>query len=354
MIKEILNCQGIKVFRQNRPVLDIDQLAVRTGELIALLGPNGSGKSTLLKVINAILPHKSGTVYIFGEDLQSTDTRELRLRCSFVFQDPMLLTDTVYNNVALPLRFHGIPEDGIERKVHEVLAEFRCMHLATRLSSQLSGGETQRVCLARALVSEPELLLLDEPFAALDPSTRLGMLSELRQMAVQRKMTVLLVSHHFSEVLEFAERALVLEEGRIVQDDRPEFILRRPTNETVAKLIGMDNIFTCQIETTDKGNLLRLPNRVTLPWQGSGTGQRVCCLPGDALDIQSEVLTNDQRVLLNGIIQQITPGVGVYRAVVDCQGLLLVARLPRDRVGHLTVGEPVQVVFDPQELHLLE
>jgi tungstate transport system ATP-binding protein len=354
MIKEILNCQGIKVFRQNRPVLDIDQLAVHTGELIAVLGPNGSGKSTLLKVINAILPHKSGTVYIFGEDLQSTDTRELRLRCSFVFQDPMLLTDTVYNNVALPLRFHGIPEDGIERKVHEVLADFRCTHLAKRLAGQLSGGEAQRVCLARALVTEPELLLLDEPFAALDPSTRLAMLSELRQMAVQRKMTVLLVSHHFSEVLEFAERAIVLEDGRLVQDDRPEVILRRPANETVARLIGMDNIFTCQIEATDTGNLLRLPNGVTLPWQGSSTGQRLCCLPGDALDIHCKVVTDDQQLLLKGIILQITPGVGVYRAVVDCQGFLLVARLPRERAGNLTAGEAVQVLFDPQELHLLE
>jgi len=354
MIEEILNCQGIKVYRQNRPVLNIDQLAVRSGELVAVLGPNGSGKSTLLKVINAILPHKSGTVYIFGENLQSTDTRELRLRCSFVFQDPMLITDTVYNNVALPLRFHGIPEDGIARKVHEVLADFRCTHLEKRMAGQLSGGEAQRVCLARALVTEPELLLLDEPFAALDPSTRLEMLYELRQMAVQRKMTVLLVSHHFSEVLDFAERAIVLEDGRLVQDDRPELILRRPANETVAKLIGMDNIFTCQIETTDTGNLLRLPNGVMLSWQGGGIGQRICCLPGDALDIHSGVLTDDQRVLLKGTITQITPGVGVYRAVVDAQGFQLVARLPRERACNLKAGETVQVVFDPGELHLLE
>lgn len=354
MTQEVLNFYNIQVCRQQRRILSIDDLVVKAGELVAVIGPNGSGKSTLLQVINTLLPYNSGTLRVFGDNAQSADKRELRLKCAFVFQDHMVLRDTVYNNVALPLLFRGIEAREIELRVAEMLELFQCAHLAGRLADQLSGGEAQRVCLARAMVSNPELLLLDEPFAALDPSTRATLLSELRQLAVQRGMTVMLVSHHFNEVLDFAERAIVLMDGYILQDDSPEGILRRPVNETVARLIGVDNIFSCQLEMTDARSVLHLPNDVRIPWSGDATGNRLCCLPGDAIDIYpaERWVEKMDPGAMKGIVCRVSPGVGVYRVIVECGGVKLVARLNRERAEKLAAGDSVRVTISADEIHL--
>ncbi|HWR08506.1 ABC transporter ATP-binding protein [Sporomusa sp.] len=357
MRQVVLEIADIKVFRNKRQTLTIETLAISAGEIVAIVGPNGAGKSTLLQLINMHLSYKTGTMILFGEDVARADKHSLRRRSSMVFQETMLLDDTVFNNVALALRFRGMAERDIKGKVNKVLADFHCAHLATRMARKLSGGEAQRVCLARALVYEPELLLLDEPFAALDSPTRNTLLAELRLVAIARGTTVILVSHNFNDVLYFAERAVVLQEGCIVQDDSPAVILRRPVNAIIASLIGMDNILPCQVEKQGDDIFIQLVNGVRFAWMGEVVPvATVCCLPGDALYIFDEQLSYqyNSSIVMEGNVSKIVPGIGMYRIMVETKGVSLTVRVPREQVtSRVSIGMHLKIAFNPMEAQLV-
>lgn len=355
MSQTVLELADIKVFRNKRQTLQIETLAITAGEIVAVVGPNGAGKSTLLQLINLHLPYKTGKMLLFSQDVAGADKHSLRLRSSMVFQETMLLDDTVFNNVALALRFRGLAEPELTTKVNKALADFKCAHLATRLARKLSGGEAQRVCLARALVYEPELLLLDEPFGALDSQTRNILLAELRQVAIEQGTTVILISHNFNDVLYFAERAIVLQEGHIVQDAAPEVILRQPVNAVIANLIEMDNVLPCQVERQGTDNIVQLGNGVRFVWQGEAApAARFCCLPGDALYLADEVGQEQSLVIIEGRVAQIVPGIGMYRIMVEAPGLALTVRAPREQVANkMLIGMPLKLAFNPGEVQLV-
>ena len=352
---EILALNEVAVYRGGKePVLQIDSFAMKRGEMAALVGPNGAGKSTLLQAINLLQPYK-GEIRLFGEKAGVDKARALRRRTAMVFQETLLLEGSVFANVAMPLRFRGMAAGEIKARVEQALAVFGCAHLTERPAKGLSGGEGQRVCLARALVSEPELLLLDEPFVALDVATRSALLEELRQLAKQKNMAVLLVSHHFSDVLYFAERAVALFAGRILQDDEPENLLRRPVNEKVARLVGMDNLFSCTLETIDDRQFLRLSESLAIPYEGiAGAAPSFCCLPGDGLSlaVEDEALLAEGWFLLEGKVERVLPGIGVYCVLVRAGGLLWKARLPLAHGGATFVpGDTLCLRFRPEEMH---
>ncbi len=339
-----------------RKVLDVASFTVCRGELVALVGPNGAGKSTLLQVANLLHPHR-GSIALFGADAARADKTALRRRCALLFQEALLLDDTVFANVAWPLRFRGVSQAEIAARVRRALADFRCDHLERRRARTLSGGEAQRVSLARALATDPELLLLDEPFAALDPATRSGMIGELRQLAEDRGMTVILVSHSFADVLCFAERAVVMFNGRIVQDDRPETVLRRPADEQVARLVGMDNIIPCRLEREGEEAYIRLANGLRFPCAGTAADRPVsaCCLPGDALRLWDDRLAaaSVPWVVAEGRLQRLLPGIGADRLLVQAGGITLAAQVPRGYIPAGGPGEPVKLAFDPAEAHIV-
>lgn len=352
----VLELSNIKVIRGSKQVLDIHSLALNRGELVSIIGPNGAGKSTLLQVINLLIPISQGSIRLYGKDDREIDKRHFRRRCSLVFQDALVLKDTVFNNVALPLRLRSHPKKEITERVMKALAAFRCAHLASRLAHQLSGGEAQRVCLARALVCEPELLLLDEPFTALDPLTRMELGRELKQVAIENNMTVLLVSHNLYDVLHFTHRAIVMQNGRIIQDDIPETILRRPANLATAKLIGMDNIISCELQPNGEGTEVRLPNGLTFLHSAILTqaGHGYCCFPGDIFSNSVTTSIANKSVRLNAQVTQITPSIGVYYIQVKCQGLDFNLKVSRETaMTYFALDESVQLVFDPQEAHFI-
>ena len=355
MSKPIVEIGNIKINRNNRWVLDIQHLAIQQGEMVAVVGPNGAGKSTLLQLMNLLTPYQEGELKLFGRPVKETDTLFLRRRCAMVFQDSLLLNDTVFNNVALALRFRGSPAKKIKEEVGEVLAAFHCLHLIDRMARSLSGGEAQRVCLARAMVHQPELLLLDEPFAALDTPTRIALLADIKRVAQRCGITVVLVNHNYDDVLYFAERAIVILSGQVIQDNRPEIILRQPVNRVVADLTGMDNILPCKI-AEDKG-IVWLSDDISFVYPGNVVpSATICCLPGDILHIVDEGLEEqqDKMVVIKGIVHQIIPGVGIYQVVVDVQGLMLTLRVPRERViDWLKLKMIVQVAFDPEDAHIV-
>lgn len=353
----IIDLTGVKVYRNKRLTLNIEHLEVASGELVAIAGPNGAGKSTLLQVINMLLPYQQGTLNLFGKAInKQSELDAARRQSSMMFQETLLINGTVYDNVALPLIFRKYPQEKIRELVISALQTFQCQHLAGRQARQLSGGEAQRVGLARALVFQPRLLLLDEPFAALDTASRTAILNDLKQVAVQNKLTVILISHNFNEVLTFADRVVVLAGGGVIQDDKPEVILRRPATREVASLVDMDNVLPCQVEAEAAKTLVHLGGEVVFPYNRSVTSKaEACCLPGDAIYILSEKEPNPEQpiITVSGMLAGITPGIGTYKVSVAVDELSLIMRVPREQTLGLVIGEKITIGFSPDEVQLI-
>lgn len=221
-------------------------MEVQTGELLALLGPSGSGKTTLLRIIAGLEVPDAGTILFHGED--ATTRRVQERRVGFVFQHYALFRHmTVFENVAFGLR--AMPrklrpsKDEIRSRVAHLLDLVQLGWLASRYPSQLSGGQRQRVALARALAVEPKVLLLDEPFGALDAKVRQELRRWLRRLHNEINVTGVLVTHDQEEALEVADRVVVMNGGRIEQAGTPEEVFHRPASEFVMHFLGHVNVF---------------------------------------------------------------------------------------------------------------
>ena len=215
---------------------DID-LSIPTGQLTALLGPSGGGKTTLLRIIAGLESADAGHVVIEGTD--ATHLPVQKRNVGFVFQHYAAFKHlTVARNVAFGLEIRRRPKRDIEAKVAELLELVHLSHLAHRLPSQLSGGQRQRMALARALAIEPTVLLLDEPFGALDAKVRKELREWLRRLHDEMPVTTVFVTHDQEEALEVADSIVVVNQGRIEQIGSPDDLYDRPANEFVMSFLG--------------------------------------------------------------------------------------------------------------------
>jgi sulfate transport system ATP-binding protein len=220
--------------------LDQVSLAIPEGSLTALLGPSGSGKSTLLRVIAGLEQPDSGQVLLNDADVTTTPARERGV--GMVFQHYAAFKHmTVYDNVAFGLSIRRRPKGEIHNRVHELLGLVQLEGLARRYPAQLSGGQRQRMALARALAVEPSVLLLDEPFGALDARVRKELRAWLRRLHDEVHVTTIIVTHDQEEAMEVAGQIAVLNEGRIEQVGSPRELYERPANEFVMSFVGPVN-----------------------------------------------------------------------------------------------------------------
>jgi sulfate transport system ATP-binding protein len=231
--------------------LDGIDLTVESGELVALLGPSGSGKTTLLRVIAGLEAPDTGSILFDGQDATRETVRERRV--GFVFQHYALFRHmSVFENVAFGLRVRPRAvrpgEAEIRRRVSQLLALVQLEMLGDRYPSQLSGGQRQRVALARALAVEPRVLLLDEPFGALDAKVRKELRRWLRRLHDELHVTSLFVTHDQEEALEVADRVVIMNQGRIEQVGTPEEVYARPASPFVLDFLGDVNLFRCRVE----------------------------------------------------------------------------------------------------------
>jgi molybdate transport system ATP-binding protein len=220
-------------------------LAVQAGEVLAVLGPNGSGKTTLLRILAGLLAVTEGQVAISDEIWDDVETRQFvpatERSVGLVFQDYRLFPHlSVLDNVAFADRARGVRRGPARRRARLHLDQLELGDLAGRRPGELSGGQAQRVALARALAMQPRMLLLDEPLAALDARTRLGLRTQLRRQLTAFPGPSIVVTHDPLEALVLADRILVLEGGRIVQEGAPAEVARRPATEYVARLMGLN------------------------------------------------------------------------------------------------------------------
>jgi len=240
-----------KMFGRHAALRDVS-LTVNSGELLALLGLSGSGKTTLLRVIAGLEAPDAGTVHFDGDN--ATERSATDRRVGFVFQHYALFRHmTVFENVAFGLRVRPRAErpsdTEIRRKVNELLTLVQLDYLGDRYPSQLSGGQRQRVALARALAVEPKVLLLDEPFGALDAKVRQELRRWLRRLHSQIHVTSVFVTHDQEEALELADRVVVMNEGKIEQDGTPEAVVEHPATPFVMTFVGDVNIFHGRVQS---------------------------------------------------------------------------------------------------------
>jgi tungstate transport system ATP-binding protein len=233
----MIRIRNLLIQRNGRDVLRVDSLDVNSGETLAVVGPNGAGKSTLLLALARLLQITRGEIVVDRCSLRDCDELEYRRKIAFVFQDPLLMDMSVEDNVALGLKFRGVPGEDVHARVGKWMKAMGVEALAKRRAGQLSGGEAQRVSLARAFVLDPELLLMDEPFSAVDPQTRSQLLGDLSSLLEQDRRTTIFVTHNLKEAAQMGDRVAVFIGGILKQVGTPRQIKLKPADEAVAAFL---------------------------------------------------------------------------------------------------------------------
>jgi len=334
--------------------------------ITVLFGRSGSGKTTLLNCVAGLLAPDAGAIRV-GERVLFDAERNLnvpvvRRQVGYVFQDLALFPHlTAEQNIAYGLGGLGWSER--QRVVQAILDQFRIAHVARRRPSELSGGERQRVALARSLVIEPQVLLLDEPLAALDLPTQSELIADLRAWNRERSIPVLYVTHSQREAFALGERVVVLEEGKILAQGPPQQVLRAPRQETVAQLAGFENIFNARVVSLHESHgtmTCRLENstadlEVPLSQAVSGTPVRIAIHAGDILmAVEYPHGLSARNVLAGRLMVLEQQGITVH-ARVDCGAIFRVRLTPGARESlALDVGRAVWLVIKTYSCHLLE
>jgi osmoprotectant transport system ATP-binding protein len=223
------------------PAVEGISLRIERGEICVIVGTSGCGKSTTLRLLNKLLACSAGSIRIDGQDIAGLDAEPLRRRMGYVIQNTGLFPHwTVARNIGVVPRLLKWPAPRIEARVHELLELLGLPYasFAHKFPSQLSGGQAQRVGVARALAGDPDILLMDEPFGALDPITRESLQNELLRIQARIHKTIVFVTHDIDEALKLASRIVVMDQGRIVQHDTPSRLLEQPANAFVENLLG--------------------------------------------------------------------------------------------------------------------
>ena len=323
------------------PALDDVSLTVRDGEFLALLGPSGSGKTTLLRIMAGLDRPSAGQVRFNGEDFLALSPRERRV--GMVFQSYALFRHmTVADNIAFGLKVRprgsrpGRAE--IAERVQDLLRLIQLEGYGARYPSQLSGGQRQRVALARALAIEPRLLLLDEPFGALDARVRRDLRRWLRQVHEQTGVTTVLVTHDQEEALELADRVAILRQGRIEQVDTPQALYDRPASAFVHDFLGEG----LQLQAT-----VALGEVVSNDWRAPSdapTGEALLCIRPDDLEAADNGLV--------GVVMSSLRRGDRARVAVSLHGRRLELERPLgDPLTTLAPGAPV--CLHPRRFHVL-
>ncbi len=352
-----VSVRDVSVRRGDIEILRADSLDLLDGEVLAVLGPNGAGKSTLMGVLGLLERPGEGEVLFEGEPALGREL-ELRRRMAAVFQEPLLLNRSVESNVALGLSLRGVARTERHDRVQHWLARFGVAALAKRSARSLSGGEAQRVSLARAFALQPEVLLLDEPFSALDQPTRESLIDELASVLQETSLTTVFVTHDRDEAGRLADRVAVLAGGRILQVGGTTEVFSSPADETVAAYVGVETMVFADVLDINDGLVALEIGRAQIEVVADGfeaPAALVCLRPEDVtLSASGRDVPSSARNHLQGNVERIVAAGGAVRVEVDC-GFRLVASITRRSLEELglAVGSPVVASFKATAVHLI-
>ncbi len=327
------------------PAVHNVSFAVKDGELMALLGPSGGGKTTVLRMIAGLEMPTSGDVFIRGRRVNDLSVQQRNI--GFVFQNYALFKNmSVFKNIAFGLKIKKWKRADIEARVAELLGLFGLEGLEKRYPSQLSGGQRQRVASARALASKPSVLLLDEPFGAVDAKIR----QELREWLVtlhhELNVTTIFVTHDQEEALEVANRIVIFSRGRLEQVGTPQDVYEQPANEFVARFIGVMNVLELEV----RDGLARL-GELEFPVPGQAEGQKIRIgFRPYAVQISSDLTHYRYRALLR---HTFFLGVLMRVELELPSGLTIRARMTKEEYAHLGLEDGMEVSFQIGQYRVL-
>jgi tungstate transport system ATP-binding protein len=363
MTAPVLRLEHVIVRAGARTLLEAAEFAVAAGESVALIGPNGAGKTTLLHTAALLRQPNAGAVWIRGTRATSGNAATLRRALSVVFQDPLLFDVRVLANAAAGVRFQGVARAEAERRARAWLERFGVEHLAERKARSLSGGEATRVTLARAFATDPALLLLDEPFSALDAPSRAALLPALRDRLHETGTAAVLVTHDLDEAVTFADRLAVMASGRIVADGPATDLMARPPSAQVAALLGVETILPVAVLQVDD-DLVCVAARPAGPQllvQSRSLGH---IIPGQPLTLTLpagavRVLSGDERCparvnCLPGVIRDVRPFTSGARLVIATPAPIVALAQWASTSLAWSAGERVVVAFDIAAAHLID
>jgi len=324
-------------------------LAVHTGEYFCLLGPTGAGKTLILESVAGIVPISGGRIAVSGRDVTGLPPEKRGV--GIVYQDCALFPHlNVADNIRFGLRYHNGSAAGARTRYDDLIHKLGLSSLTERSVTTLSGGEQQRVALARALVTQPDILLLDEPLAALDPCYREEIRDLLAALHHETGLTILMVTHDFTDAHRLAQRVAVLHEGRIQQTGTVAEVFNRPATSLVADFVGFKNVLPTRaiIDHPGLGPLIGI--------QHDGIEQhRYAAIRPEHIHLLSASLKNDTRAPLAGHITAIANHGLFTELSVDITGIILKAVVPTSKLmtERLEQGAAVNLRIDPGNFHLI-
>ncbi|MCC6613571.1 MAG: ABC transporter ATP-binding protein [Anaerolineae bacterium] len=327
----------------DRTILHDIDLEIDRGEIVALIGPSGSGKSTLLRLIAGLERPTAGDILLDGQSLAGVPPHARNI--GLMFQDYALFPHlTVAQNILFGLKMRGTPQADKQERLEELLALVNLRGFERRRVTHLSGGEQQRVALARSLAPQPRLLMLDEPLGALDAALRQRLLSELKTILRSLGLTTLYVTHDQSEAFDIADRIAVINAGKIEQSGTPEAIYKQPRTVFIARFLGFTNILP--VERIEGGHAVTALG--SYPVEGQPTA--LLLAPGSITLVNAADATATMRVT-----DRIFEGETYRLRLNDANGLAFELSMPADDTGkQIEVGETIGLQIDAAKLVELE
>jgi tungstate transport system ATP-binding protein len=356
----ILEAKNLLVERAGARLLDIPAFSVNKGEVLALIGPNGAGKTTLLLALSYLMKPRAGELFFSGLRVGSGyPLSDYRRKLAMVFQEALLFDTTVHKNVASGLKFRGMRREEINARVAEQLELFGISRLKDRSARTLSGGEAQRTSLARAFATNPEVLFLDEPFAALDPPTRESLMQDVEQVLRRAHTTTIITTHDRSEALRLSTRIAVMNQGRILQVGTSAEVMHHPVDEFVAAFVGIETIIAGEVVRVQAGNFTVSVNGKEIEAVGNAVKGEVVtlCIRPENVTLSCDAFGSGLSALnvFHGTITKIT-AMGLYQKIlIDC-GFPLVAYLTNRSMERmaLTEGQEINAAFKAIGIHVVK
>jgi len=326
--------------------LDYVNLEVDKGGIFVILGPNGAGKTTLLKIIAGIEEPTSGEIYYNDSKMDKEYSAFIRQRCTMVFQKTVAFNTTVYNNIAYGLKIRELPKKEIEAKVHEALEIVKLGGYEKRPAKKLSGGELQRVSLARALVLEPELLLLDEPTANLDPSTTSIIEEAVKYINKNKATTILIATHNIFQARSIAKNATLMVEGRITEMGSVEEVLQKPSLG-FASFARLENVFIGTANLSANGtSIIDVGDKIYIEAAFKKTGRVTVFIRPEDIIVSKKLLESSARNVHKGKVVEVLDYDSIVKLRVDAGKVFAVQITKRsfNEMG-LNIGSDVFLAY---------
>lgn len=339
---------------ENLQVLKNINLQVKKGTSTALVGPTGSGKTVMLRLIDLLEKPSSGTVYFEGTDAnESSNTRlSIRRQIGMVFQKPLAFKASVYDNIAYGLKVRGRKEN-MGGKIKELLELIGLQGYENRNALKLSGGETQRLALARAMITDPKLLLLDEPTANLDPISKKKLEELILKINRESETTVIMTTHDLLQGQKLADRMVILHNGQILQSGTPDQIFKTPKNRFVADFVGIENIMSGNIEESSDGLAKINTDSITVFAVTEKEGEVHFSIRPDEITISREKVQTSARNTIQGKVNEIIDTGSLIKLLVDT-GELFTVFITRESLNELniSIGTSIWLYFKASAVHV--